>query len=57
MIGFGQAMFDATLGADPAEDVADESRCGVSVMLDELHAVVSEYRMDPIGHGPDQGGP
>ena len=55
MIGLGQAMIDAALGADPAEDVADEALRGLPVVLDELHAVVGQHRVNLIRNSPDQG--
>jgi hypothetical protein len=39
MIGLGEPVLDAVLGASPSEDMSDEAIPGPLVMLDELNAV------------------
>src|SRR3546814_10513661 len=47
-------MLDAVLLADTAEDMADPSQCAALVTLHELHAVVGQDGVDPVGNRLDQ---
>jgi hypothetical protein len=42
-------MLDAVLFADTAEDMADPSQRTALVALSELHAVISQDGVDPVG--------
>ena len=55
MVGFGKAVLDTVLGADRTKDMADEATLGSLVTLNELHAVISQNRMDLVGDGYDEG--
>lgn len=39
---------------DPTEDVTDETLRCLPVVLDELHAIIGQHRVDPIRNGSDQ---
>lgn len=54
MIGPGQPVLDAALGADPSEDVGEKAGLGPLVVLDELNAVIRQYRVDLVGNGHKQ---
>ena len=57
MVGFGQAMFDATAKPDPVEGMAaPPGGYAVAVLgqVGELNAAVGERGMDAIGNGSNQ---
>ena len=57
MVGFGQAMFDATAKADPVEAMAAPAggyAVAVLGQVGELNAVAGERGMDAIGNGSNQ---
>ena len=47
VIGLGEAMLDAVLLADTAEDMADPSQWAALVPLHELYAVICQDGVDP----------
>lgn len=55
MIRLCEPVFDAALGTDPSEDVGDKAALGLSVMLDELNAVVGQHGVDLVGDRHEQG--
>src|SRR5271155_2728956 len=57
MVGFGQAMFDATAKADPVEGMAAPAGGGAGAVfgqVGELNSVIGQHGMDAIGHGSNQ---
>lgn len=50
VVGFGQPMLDAILGADWPKNLADKPARGALVVLNEWDAVVSQDGVDPVRH-------
>ena len=54
VVRLGEPVLDAVLRTDTAEDMADPAQRTALVPLNELHPIVGEDGVDPIGHRLDQ---